>query len=137
VDEGLLEFVKKAEGFAPTAKWDYKQYTYGYGTKAPGEGATITEAEAEVPLKQELAEAAALVEKFAPNAPKGVKQALTDLTFNAGTGWETGNLGAEIKAGNYAAAAKSILRYNHAGGQVLDGLTIRRQSEASWFNDPL
>ena len=137
VDPGLIDFIKKEEGFEPVAKWDYKQYTYGYGTRAPGAGATITEADAATALIKEIASAAAAVEAFTPGAPIGVKQALTDLTFNAGAGWESGGLGSAIKAGNYASAKQSILQYNHAGGQVLAGLTKRREAEASWFDNPI
>jgi GH24 family phage-related lysozyme (muramidase) len=137
VDAGLVNYVKKQEGFSAKAFWDYKQYTIGYGTKASGPNETITEADATAALEKEIAAADALVESFAPGAPKGVKQALTDLTYNAGPGWEQQGLGSEIKAGNYAAAKQSILQYNHAGGQVLAGLTARRETEASWFDSPI
>ena len=39
----LLQTLKEDEGFRPKAYWDKEQWTYGYGCKAPGEGATITE----------------------------------------------------------------------------------------------
>ena len=77
------------------------------------------------------------VEKVAANAPKGVKQALTDLTYNAGSGWEAQTLGQLIKAGDYENAKSHVLQYNHAGGQVLAGLTARREAEVKWFDNPL
>ena len=137
IDQGLIAFVKKQEGFVAKAQWDYKQYTYGYGTRAPSADATISEADAAAALIAEINSANASVKKFAPNLPKGIEQALTDLTFNAGAGWETAGLGEHIKAGDWASAKASLLQYNHAGGQVLDALTKRREAEASWFDNPL
>ena len=37
---------KNDEGFQPVAKWDIKQWSYGYGCRAPGEGAVIAESAA-------------------------------------------------------------------------------------------
>lgn len=44
--ERLLRQLKDDEGFRSKAYWDLKQWSYGYGCRAPGEGATITESEA-------------------------------------------------------------------------------------------
>jgi GH24 family phage-related lysozyme (muramidase) len=137
IDPALVAAVKKFEGFSAKAYGDFKQYSIGYGTKATGPDETITEAEAETRLNEELAKAEAAVESFAPNAPKGVKQALTDLTYNSGTAWMKAGLGQLIQAGDYTSAKERILQYNHAGGEVNSGLTKRREAEASWFDNPL
>jgi GH24 family phage-related lysozyme (muramidase) len=137
VDEALVAEVKKFEGFSAKAYGDFKQWSIGYGTKASGPGETITESEADAALRRELAQAEASVEAFAPNAPKGVKQALADLTYNAGTKWQSASLGTHIKAGDYASAKASLLQYNHAGGEVNAGLTARREAEVKWFDNPL
>lgn len=51
----IIEQLKKDEGFSPVSFWDYKQWTWGYGTKAPsGPGLPITEEEAEVELGAEV-----------------------------------------------------------------------------------
>jgi len=50
----LIERIKKEEGFTEVAKWDRKQYSYGYGTKAPGPGTTITKEDAEMELIKHL-----------------------------------------------------------------------------------
>lgn len=55
--QGLIEQLKKDEGFSSKAKWDNKQFSYGYGTRAPGPGATITREQAEVELAAKLDEA--------------------------------------------------------------------------------
>ena len=137
VDQGLVNAVKKFEGFSAKAIWDYKQYTNGYGTKAASATEVIDEAEAEKRLAVEIGKAAHSVETFAPDAPLGVKQALTDLTYNAGFGWSEHSLGAAVKAKKWDTVKADILLYNHAGGQVLDGLTKRREAEVSWIDNPL
>ena len=42
------------EGFIPVSKWDYKQYSWGYGTAAPGPGLSITESEARQQLRSHI-----------------------------------------------------------------------------------
>ena len=137
VNNALLDFVAKQEGFSAKAYWDYKQWTIGYGTKASSSTEVITEAEAKKRLLAELNIAAKAVEEFIPNAPLGVKQAMVDATYNLGTGWEKQSLGAALKAGKYDTAAADLLQYNHAGGKELPALTRRREAEVSWFNNPL
>lgn len=137
VDDALVEFTSKQEGFSARAYWDYKQYTIGYGTRANSSTEVITEAEARKRLLAELNDCAKSVEAFIPDAPRGVKQAMIDATFNLGTGWQSQSLGKALKAGNYTTAAADLLQYNHAGGQVLPALTKRRQAEVSWFQNPI
>src|SRR5260221_68412 len=98
VDQGLVNFIKKTEAFSSKAYWDYKQYSIGWGTKANSATEVIDEAEATRRLTVEINLAEQEVEKVAANAPKGVKQALTDLTYNAGFGWSEHSLGAAVKA---------------------------------------
>ena len=138
VDAGLITFIKKQEGFRTTAYWDYKQYSIGYGTKANSATEVIDEKEAEARLTIEIDKAWQAVEKvLPPGTPIGIKQALTDLTYNAGPGWEEASLGAAVKAGHWDTVKADILQYNHAGGKVLDALTKRREAEVSWFDNPL
>jgi GH24 family phage-related lysozyme (muramidase) len=138
VDQGLVNFVKKEEGFTAKATWDYKQYSNGYGTKATSSTEVITEAEGAARLTVEIDAAYKLVQKVIPaGTPIGIIQALTDLTYNAGSGWETQSLGAAVKAAKWDTVKADILLYNHAGGQVLSGLTARREAEVSWFDNPL
>jgi len=138
VDQGLVNFIKKEEGFTPKAQWDYKQYSIGYGTKANSPTEVITEAEAEARLTVEIDKAWALVKPIIPaGTPIGIQQALVDLTYNAGPGWETQSLGAAVKAAKWDTVKADILLYNHAGGVVNAGLTARREAEVSWFDNPL
>lgn len=133
LDPKLVAFIKKEEGFAPVAKWDQKQWSVGYGTRAQHPNEAITPYEAEQRLDVELTKAVEFVERFCPSAPQGVKDALASLTYNSGTEWSLDHLGEAVKAGDYAKAKVHFLLYNHAGGVVNAGLTERRKEEAAWF----
>lgn len=52
--EKLVEQLKKDEGFSSEAFWDNDQWTFGYGTKAPGKGATITKEAADRALRARI-----------------------------------------------------------------------------------
>lgn len=137
VTPGLIAFIKKAEGFQPKAYWDYKQYSIGYGTKANSAAEVITEAEGTQRLTDEVHKADKLVTDKFPNLPLGQHQALLDLTYNAGPGWEEGSLGHAVANQKIETIKADILLYNHAGGVVNAGLTARREAEVSWFDHPL
>ena len=58
--------------------------------------------------------------------------AITSFAFNLGLGAYKGStLRACVNAGDWAAAKTQILRWNHAGGKVITGLTSRREAEAA------
>lgn len=137
LDQPYLDAIKGFEGYAPNASWDYKQYSSGYGTKAqPGdENLPPDQLKAiyEQRFQDEIRNAAAVVDKVAPNAPPGVRAALTSLTYNAGPGWTNAGLGEAVKSGDWDAAKERFLQYNKAGGEVNPGLVARRQKEAEWF----
>ncbi|HQT98326.1 MAG TPA: glycoside hydrolase family protein [Thermodesulfobacteriota bacterium] len=84
----IIDRLKNEEGFRPVAYWDRKQWTYGYGCKAPGEGATITEPEAEKLLWRHVLEAVGgFVDLFlgCPTPINEVRQeCLVDMIFNLG-----------------------------------------------------
>jgi uncharacterized protein (TIGR02594 family) len=127
--------VKKFEGFAPRAQWDYKQYTSGYGTKAAYAGESISREEAERRLHGELGKAGGSVDAINPNLDPGTRAALSDLAFNAGPGALKGIRGA-IASGD-TAAIKAWLpeHYRTAGGRPLQALIDRRNEEASWVGN--
>ena len=129
----LLSAVKSFEGFSAQAKWDYAQYSNGYGTRARAPGEVINAKEAEFRLVLELKSAAEAVEGFAPTLDKGTKAALTSLTYNAGTRWMNDGLGRAIQRGDLDSARSIFVEYNKAGGKVLPGLVARRLAEVQWF----
>lgn len=131
-----LDAIKKFEGFAQRAEWDYAQHTNGYGTRALFPGEAIDRAEAERRFHIEIKEARAVVERNAPDADEGTKAALTSLTFNAGDKWTRSGLGEALRQGDTETARELFLQYNKAGGQTLPGLVARRTAEAQWFGNP-
>jgi GH24 family phage-related lysozyme (muramidase) len=139
VDQAFVDFVKEQESFVPKAKWDYKQYTNGYGTKALSADELIDKPTAETRLRTELAASVAAMKKFIPNAPIGVQQGMVDAIFNLGTEWEHNTLGTLLQQGKYEEAKSHLMQYVHAGNPpvVLDALVKRRTAEANMFDHPL
>jgi lysozyme len=141
LDQPYLDAIRGFEGYSPDAKWDFKQNSSGYGTKAqPGDEnipADQRKAVYEQRFSDEVGKAAQAVDSFAPNLPPGVRAALTSLTYNAGPGWQKSGLGEAIKSGDYDKAQNIFLQYNKAGGDVNPGLVNRRQAEAQWFGSPM
>lgn len=133
IDTKLLDAVIGFEGFTPVAQWDYRQWTNGYGTKAHFPHEPITKATALLRLTIELESAQAAVEHFKPQLPDGVRMALTDLTYNAGTGWMHAGLGQAVTAGDTDEIKTHLLQYDMAGGHINSGLLERRKTEVSWI----
>lgn len=62
--------------------------------------------------------------------PQGVQIALTSWTYNVGAGAAcSSTLARRANAGDWRGACDQLLRWNRAGGQVVRGLTNRRQAE--------
>jgi lysozyme len=133
MSSAYIDAIRRFEGFAAKAQWDYAQFTNGYGTRAAYPGEVIDRAEAERRFGAEVGAARAMVERAVPAADEGTKAALTSLTFNAGTAWIGSGLGDAVRRGELDAARALILRYNKAGGETLPGLVKRRLEEATWI----
>lgn len=132
--KSYLDQIKRFEGYHASPYWDYKQWTSGYGTRATGPNdAPIDEAEAERRLNAEIANAARLVDEFAPGLDEGTRAALTSLTYNAGGKWMGSGLGQAVRSGDPAAIRERLTQYVKAGGQTLPGLVNRRRTEAGWI----
>lgn len=133
VPASFIAQVKRTEGFASGARWDVKQFSSGYGTKANFEGEQITKEEADRRFNVEFAKAANVVDGVNPNLDPGTKAAMSSLTYNAGSDWVHSGLGDAIRAGDLDKAKQLFLQYNKAGGETNDGLVNRRYREAQWF----
>lgn len=132
--------VKAFEGYADKAYADGHQTSIGYGTKTqPGDAALPSEQRKQVleqRFESELGRAANIVDQFAPGLPKGTRDALISLTYNAGSKWTSSGLGQKVRAGDLEGAKSNFAAYvgNSANGNSNDpGLTKRRQSELSWW----
>lgn len=137
LDPEYSDAIKGFEGYSPSASWDFKQNSSGYGTKAQAGDESIPpdqlKAVHEQRFQDEIAKAQAHVDSVNPDLPPGVKAALTSLTYNAGPGWAQSGLGDLIRKGDLAGAQAKFLEYNKAGGEVNPGLVARRAKEAQWF----
>lgn len=137
LDPQYLDAIKGFEGYSPTAQWDYKQSSSGYGTKAqPGdENIPPDQLKAihEQRFQDEISKAAAAVDAVNPNLPPSAKAALTSLTYNAGPGWAQAGLGDLVRAGDLPGIAAKLPEYNKAGGEVNPGLVKRRAAESAWI----
>ena len=128
-----LAFIRGQEGFTPTAQFDVRQYSNGYGTKARSPNETIDEAEAEKRLQ---AEAGKVSDWIAKNVKTSLTlrqhDALVSFGYNLGTD-DLDKLKGDLNAGRFDRVAERMLSFNRADGQVQDVLTRRRQEEAEMF----
>ena len=110
--------------------------TIGYGhIKGVQMGDVITEAQAHEMLVEELDEYESYINDL-------VTVSLNQNQFDAMVSWVYnlggGNLRAStllkvLNSGDYAGVPAQMMRWNKAGGKVLEGLTRRRQAEADLF----
>ena len=137
-----VDFIKSFETLqtqAYKAVQTEQYYTIGYGHYGPDviPGTTITEAEAERLLSEDLAD----TERAVSNATAGwnLKQcqfdALVSLAFNVGiNAFQNSTLLKLVKQGADEATIRAEFgKWCHSGGRVLKGLQRRRQDEADLF----
>jgi len=133
-----LALTEQFEGCALTAYQDQVGvWTIGYGHTGPEvvAGLTITQAQAQAYLAQDVSSAAACVNKVV-TLPLAQDEfdALVDFVFNLGSGaFEGSTLLRDLNAGNFSDAAAQFDLWDHAGGAVVAGLLRRRQAEAALF----
>lgn len=144
VGDSSMNLVKRFEGFEPEAKWDYKQYSVGYGSVGK-KGEKITREEAEKRLKSELTVAALAVDSYNEkyNWTPNERDALISFAYNVGTGKE--GLQNLLKNGTRSKEdiAKFIIQYYNVtttdkktGKKIKSpskGLLIRRKAERDLF----
>jgi lysozyme len=134
----LLALVQAQEGCRLDAYLDaVGVWTIGWGQTGPdiGPHTTWTPEQCDARLAQSLAHYQAGVTALCPRVPDGPRHdALTDFAYNLGLGaLEHSTLRARVLADDWAGAAHECLKWNHAGGKVLHGLTVRRGIEARWL----
>ncbi|EPC0985435.1 lysozyme [Enterobacter hormaechei] len=140
-DKGIA-LIKQFEGCKLTAYQDSVGiWTIGYGWTQPVDGKPIR---AGMTIKQETAERllktglvsyesdVSRLVKF--GLTQGQFDALVSFTYNLGArSLSTSTLLRKLNVGDYAGAADEFLRWNKAGGKVLNGLTRRREAERALF----
>jgi lysozyme len=110
---------------------------YGHTTAAGGSpvgpGMTITHEQADEILADDLARVEKNVEAcISVPLTQYEFDALVSFDFNTGS-LRKGSIDDKINAGQKQAAMNTLLLYNHAGGNVLAGLTRRRHAEKLMF----
>ena len=134
-----LALIKKFEGFKDKAYQDIVGvWTIGYGSiKIKGRKVlptdTVTEHEAEQLIEQELAQ-----DVYPYLYGLGLNQnqfdALCSFIYNLGaTNFNKSTLKKKLLAEDYVGASFEFIKWNKAGGNVVDGLTKRRLAESKLF----
>ncbi|EOW2960073.1 lysozyme [Escherichia coli] len=140
-DKGIA-LIKQFEGCKLTAYQDsVGVWTIGYGWTQPVDGKpiragmTINQETAERLLKTGLVSYESDVSRLVKvGLTQGQFDALVSFTYNLGArSLSTSTLLRKLNAGDYAGAADEFLRWNKAGGKVLNGLTRRREAERTLF----
>ncbi|HIC2038751.1 lysozyme [Enterobacter soli] len=140
-DKGIA-LIKEFEGCKLTAYQDsVGVWTIGYGWTQPVDGTpiragmTIKQETAERLLKTGLVSYESDVSRLVKvGLSQGQFDALVSFTYNLGArSLSTSTLLRKLNAGDYAGAADEFLRWNKAGGKVLNGLTRRREAERALF----
>lgn len=121
--------IPQFEGFLPHPKWDYQQYTWGYGTRAPGPDGTITKEQALQEMRKYLQNDYAYLE---PQLSRKLNAhqwaALLSFSYNLGRG-NAQKLIPYINAGNDAVLFSHWEDYINAGGSPDPVLIARRDLE--------
>lgn len=135
-DKGLA-LIKRSEGLR------LKAYLCPAGIPTIGYGSTgqhvripmsITEAEAERLLLEDLERFEKAVNDAAKWQTQGQYDAAVSLAFNIGIGaFQGSSVLRKHKAGDHKGAAAAFLLWNKGGGRVLPGLVTRRADEAALY----
>lgn len=137
-----IALIKEFEGCKLTAYQDsVGVWTIGYGWTHPVDGKpvragmTIKQETAERLLKTGLVSYEIDVSRLVKvGLTQGQFDALVSFTYNLGArSLSTSTLLRKLNAGDYADAADEFLRWNKAGGKVLNGLDRRREAERALF----
>lgn len=135
--EAGLKLTAEFEGLRLEAYQDIVGvWTIGYGhTKGVKRGDKISKEQAMEFLKQDVASSVKDVNQLVKvPLTQGQFDALVDFTFNLGGGaLERSTLLKLLNDKNYEGARGEFLKWNKAGGKVVDGLVRRRRAELDMF----
>lgn len=137
ISDNGVKFIKEFEKYSGNAyQCAAGKWTVGYGhTEGVKEGDTCSEKKAEELLIEDLRKYTGYVNEYIQNGtikfPLTQNQfdALTSFCYNCGKG----NLEKLVTDRDKAAVAESMLLYVYAGGEINEGLALRRQREHELF----
>lgn len=142
-----FQLCENSEGYAKDrgdgwviAYWDAigRCWTIGFGSTGADikKGTTWTRDHAVLRLQQGWDKAQAGVLRASPilKAYPVMLDALTDFAYNCGIGaYQMSTLRRYVNAQRWQDASNELPKWNHAGGKVVNGLTIRRARERDLF----
>ena len=138
-----LDFIADIEGFSATAYNDPPgsgKWSIGYGHQIkPGDGLSVNSVVDRDRARELLRQDTLIAEQaVARNIRVALTQqqhdALVSFVFNIGeTQFTNGTVPAKINAGNFNAAARTMMQYINAGGRVNLALVARRKQESEAF----
>jgi GH24 family phage-related lysozyme (muramidase) len=130
----LAKFIPSVEGFRSTPYWDVSRYSWGYGTKAPGQYGQITREQAFNEMVSYLLSDYSILSKKITRS-LNVNQWAALLSFSYNLGYDDAlDLVPLINQGDDAALQTQWRRYVHAGGVVNADLVERREKEIALWN---
>jgi lysozyme len=137
---GGIALIKQYEGLRLTTYKDAVGIpTIGYGHVEnpipPGGTRTITAEDAEQILREDLQRFEHDVNNMLTvEVTQNQFDALVSFAFNLGpANLKSSTLLRKVNSGDFNGAAEEFPKWNHAGGQVLAGLTARRNAEKTCF----
>lgn len=138
ISQAGLDHIKHFEGLRLTSYYCVaRRCTIGYGHAGPEvkPGMTITKEYAEALLLNDLdAAERAVAELVKVPLTSGQHAALVDFVFNLGRGALAGStLLKVLNKRQYAKASDELMRWVHAGGQIVAGLQRRRLKARDMF----
>lgn len=135
--QACVDLVKSFEGFRAEAyKCPAGVWTVGYGsTENVGPGDTVTEAEAEQMLADDLLYASKSVDDLVDvELPQNEYDALVSFVYNVGReAFRNSTLLRMINNDDKENCGSQFLRWTKANGKVLPGLARRRTAERELF----
>ena len=133
-----IELIKHFEGCELEAyKCAAGVWTIGYGhIKGVTPESAITQEQAEQMLVEELNEYEGYInDMVTADLNQDQFDAMVSWVYNLGGGnLKASTLLKTLNVGDYNGVPAQIMRWNKAGGKVLEGLTRRRQAEADLFS---
>jgi lysozyme len=137
-EAGIL-LIKSFEGCRTVAYQDaVGVWTIGYGhTIDVKEGMTITQHQCDVMLEVDIETYENYVNKYViVSLTQNQFDALVSWVYNLGpTNLRNSTMLKVLNAGKYSEVPYQMKRWNRAGGKVLKGLVVRRETEAELFNE--
>ena len=123
------QIIPQFEGFSSSPYWDYKRYSWGYGTKAPGSTGTITRASAIAAVRIVMGvNYTHLRLRISRHLTVNQWAALLDFAYNEGIG-AADKLVPDINSGDDDKLEAHWKQYIYAGGVVNNDLVDRRNYE--------